>query len=569
MTFNPSTPADQDQTSLQSSYLELKRSIINPFLWLFSIIAVTSALATLPSNYQSGSWVSILLLIAAAAWVIISTLVKKISFNGKAICIISVLYFYGVYGLISNNISLDGRILLGCFIIAAFIFFSVRIGIMAAAISVATVLISGGVGLALQTDNSIAILENNLSAYISTSFVFILAAFLLAFMMTLFIRKVEVYLSRNDTNIAKLKNQLSQLLITNQRASEEYKKSQRSFEITNQFIEQFSINSAPETVLSRAATYLRCEFGFYFVAVFEPDERNEFAVLKAGTGPEGANLLSHGHRVKLSDIGLISHTFNHSEIRLSPNVKEDINFLANPILPETNSVLTIPLMANQKVIGILDIESSKVNAFSPEDIKILRSCADQLAAVYEKALLKQQLSRSLDKIESTSRQFTQKAWNSHLRANKGKFSYRYKENILEKRALQPIEILQAITEGEPVVIHSQAIPGTDEKSTSIAIPIKLRGQSIGALDIKLNLGHIPVDLMPLIETISDRLAVALENARLLEEIQNKADREHQVGEISSKIRSSPNVEQILRTAVAEIGQSLGASEVSIQLRSEQ
>ena len=87
--------------------------------------------------------------------------------------------------------------------------------------------------------------------------------------------------------------------------------------------------------------------------------------------------------------------------------------------------------------------------------------------------------------------------------------------------------------------------------------------------MKLETNQLPDDMLSVIETISDRLAVALENARLLEEIQAKANREHLVSEISSKIRSSPNVDQVLRMAVSEIGQKLGVSEVKIHLNSDQ
>jgi len=73
-------------------------------------------------------------------------------------------------------------------------------------------------------------------------------------------------------------------------------------------------------------------------------------------------------------------------------------------------------------------------------------------------------------------------------------------------------------------------------------------------------------LVNLVNTATDRLAVALENARLLETIQERADREHTVAEISSKVRSAQSVESILQTAVMELSKTLGVSEVSIQLK---
>jgi GAF domain-containing protein len=73
----------------------------------------------------------------------------------------------------------------------------------------------------------------------------------------------------------------------------------------------------------------------------------------------------------------------------------------------------------------------------------------------------------------------------------------------------------------------------------------------------------------MLETITDRLALALENARLVEEIQNRAERERMIGDISAKIRSSSDVDKVLRIAAEELGRSLGIPEVLVQLRTNQ
>ena len=70
----------------------------------------------------------------------------------------------------------------------------------------------------------------------------------------------------------------------------------------------------------------------------------------------------------------------------------------------------------------------------------------------------------------------------------------------------------------------------------------------------------------MLKTITDRLALALENARLFEENQNRAEREKLIGDISAKVRSSTNLDNVLSIAAAEIGQSLGISEVLVQLK---
>ena len=64
----------------------------------------------------------------------------------------------------------------------------------------------------------------------------------------------------------------------------------------------------------------------------------------------------------------------------------------------------------------------------------------------------------------------------------------------------------------------------------------------------------------------DQAAVALENVRLFEEAQRRAQREHQTYEITAKIRRSPDVATILQTAVDELGQALNTDRALIRLK---
>jgi methyl-accepting chemotaxis protein PixJ len=60
-------------------------------------------------------------------------------------------------------------------------------------------------------------------------------------------------------------------------------------------------------------------------------------------------------------------------------------------------------------------------------------------------------------------------------------------------------------------------------------------------------------------------ATALENVRLLEVTQRRAERERLISDISAKMRSAPDVEGILRTTVQEIRRALGATHGVIRL----
>ena len=101
------------------------------------------------------------------------------------------------------------------------------------------------------------------------------------------------------------------------------------------------------------------------------------------------------------------------------------------------------------------------------------------------------------------------------------------------------------------------------------MPIKLRQEVIGVLDIRVQAETVSKELLELLEVTSNRLALALENARLVETVQIRVDRERLVSEISNRVRASTDVDGILRTTAAELGRRLGVSEVVVQLRSDE
>ena len=107
--------------------------------------------------------------------------------------------------------------------------------------------------------------------------------------------------------------------------------------------------------------------------------------------------------------------------------------------------------------------------------------------------------------------------------------------------------------------------GETADTSLVAVPIQLRGQTLGVIDLRINSPTVPKEVLELIQATTERLAVTLDNVRLLEQLQMRFAREHLVGNITSQIRSTSEVDGILQTAARELGVALGTSEVIVQL----
>jgi GAF domain-containing protein len=131
---------------------------------------------------------------------------------------------------------------------------------------------------------------------------------------------------------------------------------------------------------------------------------------------------------------------------------------------------------------------------------------------------------------------------------------------------QPPEVQQALQERRVV-----AVGGGDGRDESVlAIPISVRGKTIGVLDIHKSgeAGEWTPEEMSLVERVSDQLGVALESARLYQDTQRRAAREQLTGEVTARMRETLDVETVLKTAADEMYQALGLDEIVIRLATE-
>jgi GAF domain-containing protein len=69
------------------------------------------------------------------------------------------------------------------------------------------------------------------------------------------------------------------------------------------------------------------------------------------------------------------------------DVRQDPTWLPNHLLPHTRSEMAVPLLAGERVIGVLDVQSDQVDHFTADDIQIQSALATQVAVSLENARL--------------------------------------------------------------------------------------------------------------------------------------------------------------------------------------
>jgi GAF domain-containing protein/HAMP domain-containing protein len=314
-------------------------------------------------------------------------------------------------------------------------------------------------------------------------------------------------------------------------------------------------------LLTRSVQLIRERFGFYHSGIFLLDENRDFAVLSAASSDAGRLMIETGYKLSVGEgiVGVVAQT---GEAQFALDTDPGPAHFKNPLLPATRSELGLPLKVYNRVIGVLDVQSDLQNAFTEDDIATLQIMADQLAVAIERTRVYQDSQDSLRELKRSYQGYTEESWSNLARTNNFISGYTFEGVSVRPLTTMPGEAVEVIKSGSPVM--STDTTGR-QKTTRLAVPIKIRGETIGMLRLNVKGETIPEDTVSMVEEITGRLGVALETSRLVYESRQLADRERAVSEASARIGSSVDFQDILKSAVEELGKIMGDSEIVVQL----
>ena len=299
-----------------------------------------------------------------------------------------------------------------------------------------------------------------------------------------------------------------------------------------------------DELMASITSIISSQLGYYHVAIFLLDEQKQYAILRSANTEAGARMLSRGYHLPVGQLGIVSSVAQTGRPRIALNAGPDVKFFDNPDLAETQSQLALPLKSVNEVIGVLDIQSTVMNDFTENDISTLSILADQVGIALQNALLFEESQRALREANLESVQASKRSWQEYAETINTK-GYRY-DGIKS----------EPLKEGKQV-----------DKADALFIPVQLRGQTIGRL--KLNAPdrshEWTDDELVMVRATAERVALALEGARLLDVAQKRATRETFLSEVATKLSTSFQLDSILRDTVQELGQTLKNSTVTFQL----
>jgi GAF domain-containing protein len=358
------------------------------------------------------------------------------------------------------------------------------------------------------------------------------------------LRYREYELETYQLNLEQHVNERTAELVT---ANQRNERRSAQFEAIARIAHATSSTQTMNELLPQITDTISKQFGIYHVGIFLLDTHREYAILVAANSEGGKKMLDRNHRLLVGGSGIVGFVTKAGQPRVALDIGLDAAFFNNPDLPDTHSEIALPLRVGAEIIGALDVQSLETNAFSQEDVSILSTLADQVSIAIQNARSYQQSREALAQAEAASTELSGQQWKQFF-------------------TTQPVEGF--VFDG---IDAKNLTPSDKQRAHSLAIPLTLRGTRIGTLKLSASDPNRTwtEDEIAMAQATAERTALAVESARLLQEAQKRAAKERTIGDISAKIGGLVNIENILQTAIQELGNNMPNTDIAIQFKKDQ
>ncbi len=296
-----------------------------------------------------------------------------------------------------------------------------------------------------------------------------------------------------------------------------------------------------DNLLPTITEFIRERFNLYYVHIYFVDDLGQNLVIKYGTGTVGQALMERNHSLPIGLGSIVGQVAASSQPIVVSNTETSDIHQPNPLLPNTRSELAIPLIVEDKVIGVLDMQASQVNTFTSHNLTVFEAMATQLSISIDSAQQWELFQETQHKLEETLKQTTHEQWAERLGGRREALGYAY-----DLSAIKPLQ-------------------STDFYG-GVSAPVIVQNQPIGKLAVSVPENRkLSEDEVALLNSVAQQLAQKAENLRLFEETQQQATREQLARQITDKIRSSRDIETALNTAARELSAALGVTKAQVNL----
>ena len=148
----------------------------------------------------------------------------------------------------------------------------------------------------------------------------------------------------------------------------------------------------------RVTNLIQCSFHYYHVALYTVEEDSQILNFRASSLDCAPNSQPSLYNIKIGE-GLIGTVALTGKEIIAKDVTQDVRFRELADLPDTKSEAVLPLLVENRILGVLDVQSDSLDAFHETDLLVVRTLADNIALAVEGA-------RIYEKLEERAKQMS-------------------------------------------------------------------------------------------------------------------------------------------------------------------
>ncbi|MBX3086393.1 MAG: GAF domain-containing protein [Anaerolineae bacterium] len=360
------------------------------------------------------------------------------------------------------------------------------------------------------------------------------------------------------------------------KAEEEVKTRASELETVTKVSSTVATNLNLDELLQTAVEMIKTDFGFYHAHIYLLDEASGHLVLTSGAGEAGRIMRERGHRIAFDHpASLVARCARSHEAVIVNDVQSAPDFLPNKLLPDTRAEMTVPMVVGDKLVGVLDLQSEKVDNFTEVKARIQTILGNQIAVAVQNArtyLNVQDNNKLLDSIVNGTPDwiFLKDRNFRYVMVNEAFATWygnRKPEDMIGKDDYD-LGTPAYLIEGDPAQgIRGFRADDVDVLTTGQLIenPNDVVNYADGTLHIfdtkKIPLRNAAGDIIGVLGTSRD----ITESKRAEEEIRTRASELETVANVSSNAATNLNLDELLQTAVEMIKTDFGLYHAHVYL----
>ncbi len=359
-------------------------------------------------------------------------------------------------------------------------------------------------------------------------------------------------------NIEEMNAALSRRVIERER---EERRRARDLETTTAIGEAISVAADVPSLAQTVTELIRERFGLYYVGLFLLDDADKWLVLHGGAGDVAPQMLAQDYRAAVG-MWIVGRCVVEGKTISARHTDADSALLFDRAqFPYTHAAIALPLRSRGQLFGVIEAHSYQSDTFDAESAVVLQTIGDQVAVAIDRVRLYAERQETMARLQRAASAVTREAWEALLSGRAaGPEGYQAETRRIMPLPAAPPEAWRpaaraAWSEGRVVVEESAAAPAPDGAEPSLALPIRLRDEIIGVVDVskRRDAEAWKPDEIAQLEQLVEQLGLTLEVSRFYQESRRAAAREQLLREVSERIRVAVDIDTVMRVAAQEVG----------------